>query len=837
MLIKPKTLLLILICSFTALSFSFKFESLFDKIVAKLENYRVITPQEKVYLQIDKPYYVAGQTIWFKGYLFDGVTHSIDTISKVLYVDLIEESHGKTVSSRVLKCDNGTTNGDILLPDSLSEGIYLISAYTNFMRNYDSEYFFNQKIEIRQGIVKGKTNDTNSDKNNEVADLQFFPEGGQAIVGQASKIGFKAVNKLGKGVELNGYVLENNKDTVALFQTEHLGMGVFNYTPEPFKSYTGFTKSNRGTIKSFPLPDALENGYILAVDNVSNKDKIKVRIINTNPKPPENSSEIAIVGHQRGLLCFIAKGTNSQKSLNFSIAKSQIPDDGIVQITLIDANGNPICERLIFNNQNNQIKLKITSNKPVYKQREEIELYLEATDKSGKPVEGNFSAAVTDESQIALDQFKQNLLSYILLSSDVCEIKRAKFPMLNGHIEQPAYYFDQTNTSSSYHLDILMMTQGWRKFNWKDMLMDNKKLINYYYEKGLHITGTALRPNGNVAKQVSLTLLLKNDNKLPQFQIGETDSLGKYSFYGLDFNDSTNVMLQGVKQSGGKNLTITIDLNLFSPKIHIIKVPLNPLEFDSNELTLFLKKANEALDFERKMKLSKIKTLNEVVVKAKKIVEPDSRKFYSEPNYSVKVDNKNCGNAINILQLLQGVVPGLQVNYNSQGNYSVNFTGITNFNSDRNEPLYLVDGVKIDSTMINMISPCDVESIDVLKGANASLIGANGYNGVIAILTKKGGNNFDFSKEKAYGAIITKLMGYNIPREFYAPKYNVVAADHTLPDFRATLFWNANIKTDDKGKATLKYWNTDASTKIRVIIEGMASSGRIGTSSLVYEVK
>jgi TonB-dependent Receptor Plug Domain len=821
----------------TAFTFTDEGKSLTEKILLQLEKYRQNTPQEKLYLHFDKPYYMAGETMWFQGYLFDGIGHTIDSVSRVVYVDLVNETTGKIIANRTLRCI-GSTHGDIALPDTLEEGVYHVRAYTNYMRNFSEETFFNQDFKVWQGKNKSRLNADKVDKLTQAADVQFFPEGGNAVVGLDCRIGYKALNILGKGVDIQGFVLDSGKDTVVAFQSEHLGMGVFNYTPEAQKTYTAYVKQNDGKYREFGLPNAYEKGFSMAVDNLSNKEKIKVFITNNSPKPADKAAELIVVAQQRGSLVFMAKGTDAQKGFSVSIPKNKILDDGIVQITLIDAQGEPRCERLVFSNQNKQLNLRVSSDKTTYKTREKVTVNLEATDSEGKPVEGNFSVAVTDGNQVLAEPNQENLLTYLLLSSDVNNLNGGEFySNLRGNVEQPAYYFDKNNENANRHLDILMMTQGWRRFVWRDLMANKFPKMDNFLETGLSVTGKALRPNGKIADKVTLTMMLKNGKLNPQFQMGTTDSLGNYGFYELDFNDSTQVFIQGTKQNGGKNLNVTIDGQKPSPKVKIIKLPYNPMEFDAKELADFLKKANEAIELEKKLKLSRdVQLLGEVVVKAKKFEEPDTRKIYGNASNTLKIDQILCAGATNVFQMLQGRIPGVQVSPNGSGGFNIVIRGISSLMGS-SEPLYLLDGMQVDADAIGSIAPCDVDNIDVLKGADAGIFGSRGGNGVVSILTKRGGANYDYSQDKVAGVSIQNRVGYYVAREFFAPKYDVAIPDHVRPDFRSTLHWQPNVRTDASGKASVTYWNTDANAKISIITQGVSTQGRVGVGKSEYGVK
>jgi TonB-dependent SusC/RagA subfamily outer membrane receptor len=304
---------------------------------------------------------------------------------------------------------------------------------------------------------------------------------------------------------------------------------------------------------------------------------------------------------------------------------------------------------------------------------------------------------------------------------------------------------------------------------------------------------------------------------------------------GIDFNDSTEVFIQGMKEKGSKNLQVSINTQKNGPKVQIIKTPFNPMEFDAKELADFLRKANEAVELEKKFKLNKVQMLEEVVVKANKQTR-DTRKIYGRASNVLKVDNILCAGATNVLQMLQGRVPGVQVSSDGNGGFKVIIRGISSF-SLSSDPLFILDGMPSSADILTSINPCDVEQIDVLKGADASIFGSTASNGVISILTKRGSPNYDYTKDPVMGVAVQKRFGYNAPREFYAPKYDEDKPEYLRPDFRSTLHWAPNVRTDSTGKATISYWNTDAKANINIVAEGVAYQGGIGIAKNTYQVK
>ena len=433
-----------------------------------------------------------------------------------------------------------------------------------------------------------------------------------------TRMAFKAVNASGKGLDVEGVLFENN-DTLLAFKSTHLGMGFFYYKPKEGKKYVAKIKKSDGTEGAFPLPDAQTQGYTLAVDNTTNKTNIKVFINNTHPKPADKAGELVIIAHQRGMPCVSVKGPDTKKVIAVNIPRTTIPDDGIVQITLFDAEGQPRCERLVFVQQNKQINLKVTPNKTEYQPREKVTLTVEATDSVGKPVVGNFSLAATDGTQVLSEKYNENILSYLLLSSDL----NGKDAVLRGVVEEPAGYFDKANRAASRNLDVLMMTQGWRRFVWQDVLAEKIPKSTFFIEQGLSITGKAIRPNGKVtSKPINVTLMLQKADKNPVIQLASADSAGNFGFHSLDFVDTASAFVQAVKEKGLGVLTVSLDRTTSAPQVLITKIPFNTMAFDAKAFAEFLKTTQETLDFERKLQLNKEKMLQAVEIKAKRNVPP-----------------------------------------------------------------------------------------------------------------------------------------------------------------------------------------------------------------------
>lgn len=800
---------------------AFRFEdNWLDKIATQFEKFHRTYPQEKAYLHLDRPYYSAGETIWFKAYLTNGVTHAADSVSKVLYVDLVDKRTKKVLLLKKVELNGGLGQGELALGDSLQAGEYQVRAYTNWMRNFSDDFFFHRDVRVFRPDMPTATLPPNPDD----IDVQFMPEGGDLVMDVEGRIAFKAVNALGKGVEINGAVINQANDTLAGFSASHLGMGFFSFKPETGQQYRIEVKKPNGQYVKYPLPTVRQEGFVMTVDNLSNKDNVRVIIRHT--KPAGTQGELAVFAHTRGEITYAAKASLTKKTLLFNIPRANLRE-GITHITLFDEQGKPAAERLIFNDRKQAMEVEISSNKAIYKPREKVELEIIAKDFEGKPVSGSFSLAAVDAKQVLEKETNAlNIRSYLLLASD-----------LKGTVEQPSYYFDKKNTNAPSQLDVLMMTQGWRRFSWKEVLKDSLAPSPFFIEQGISFSGKVTRLNKKQPGKVKLTYMMVQKDSTRAILTGESAETGEFLVYDLDLRDTTNLLIQAITEKGNRSLNVL--LNPFQPApVTISQVPYNPIEFDANELAEYLKRTEEYLRIERQIRASREQQLQEVVIKAKKpdpIKDDTRRMMYGTPSNTIKFDAMNSSGALSIFDVIQGRVPGVQIS-GSGLNRTVQIRGAANF-SGVIEPLFLLDGMTVSKDAIINIPPNDVEAVDILKGADAAIYGSQAAGGVIAILTKRGGSSYDWSKDTSEGTLVTKIMGYSPLRQFYAPKYDKPEADHVRPDFRTTLYWAPLVQTDKDGKAKITFFNSDAQTEVQIRVEGITPLGVSGVGNGKYKVE
>jgi hypothetical protein len=874
-----------------------------QKIALQLNKWALKNPVEKVYLQLDKPYYATGDDIWFKAYVTIGRQHQLTGLSGVLNVELIDDKD--SVKQHIkLPLINGLTWGDLALSDTLTEGNYRIRAYTNWMRNAGPEYFFDQHISVvnavdnkvnarvaytfatqngqqkvnatinytdpegltysnkevkysvelgpkqiarGKGITDNKGNLSLSfvntlkepvssgriitniqiDKSSLVTktvpvkatsgnvDVQFFPEGGSLVTDVTSKIAFKAVGADGLGTDIKGTVTDDAGNTITTFSSQHLGMGEFTLNPQANKLYKAHVFYADGSDNTIALPQALDKGYVFVVDS-RDSSKLKLKIttnIQTFESDPNDT--LSLVAQCDGEVYYAAKSNPGVSSFVATLDKSRFPS-GIIQFTLFSSKGEPLNERLVFIQNNDQLKLDVKAEK-TYAPGHKVKIQLNATNADANPVVGSFSASVTDETKVPQDEnFASTILTNLLLTSD-----------LRGYVEQPNYYFNNVSEKTRADMDVLMLTQGYHRFEWKKVLNDDLPEATYQPEKTLRISGHVTTSGGKPVANGKVTLLSTGRGIF--FTDTITDANGRFAFNNMTFPDSIRFVIQARTGKDRRNVNIQLDDVIPQGADHdknAADVQVNIYDGLSN----YVQSSKDLFNQQLKYGLAKHTiVLKEVVITDKRIKLKNSSNLNGPGNADqVLVGDQIPFGCFSLDQCLQGVLMGVVfrngVPYSTRGGMMT----------------VSLDGVFITSDEFNSINITDIGSVEVLRtGAYMSIYGSQSGPGGVILLTSKTGD--ELSKERynqAVPGIITySPIGYSKIRTFYSPQYDDPKTNQAIADQRSTIYWNPNIVTDKSGNASFEYFNAGSKGTYRVIIEGIDIDGNLARQVYRYKVE
>jgi hypothetical protein len=682
----------------------------------------------------------------------------------------------------------------------------------------------------------------------ENTDVQFMPEGGALVAGIQSKVGIKAIGEDGKGINVTGKLLDSKGEEVAVINTIYKGMGSFSFVPQPGESYTA--KLN-GITKSYSLHSVNPSGTTISI-TTADTTSLQIKISAT----PDKQGTYYLIGQARGVVCYAEPVNIANGVIEKTLSKKLFPT-GIARFTLLNTNQQPLNERIVFINHKDELRFNIQPHKNNYTTRDSIALLISVTDKAGKPIQGSFSMAVTDNSQVKIDSLGSNILSNLLLTSD-----------LQGDIEAPGYYFTGNKDTE---LDNLMLTQGWVGYDWNDILSTEAKPISYQPEKEFVVSGKVTNAFGKPIEKSPIALMSKSPLIVADTL---TDKDGKFRFREIWPVDTAIFKIQARNKNNKEfNVTIKMDEQTF-PEFKPNRLMLTPWYVNTD--TTLLNNAGSVVAEEKAMENYKGEgnVLKEVNIKAKKVVK-GSKNLNGPGEADLVLDEQDMLKAgkRTLKDLLKEKVPGMQefgtgkrpIPYTLYGKrVSFVFDGIDidkffhpDYASiDQNPMLREKDDMKHDlfvrerSAMIdgylNYYTAEDVVGIELMfnpkynrayasnlvpGGGSASAgdrVGTPKFNSRAYIEITTRSKQGPFMKATP-GTYLYKSLAFTFPKQFYSPKYTAKNKSTAVgTDMRSTIFWEPNIITDAEGKAAVSFYSADKVTGYSVIVEGTDMQGQLG---------
>jgi hypothetical protein len=801
-------------------------DTVLKNIVARINNDEGVFPQEKVYLHVDRDTYVPGDTVWFKAYVLGGPLHQSSSISGILHCEVVNEKDS-IVADHLLKITNGLAQGDFNIPVKARSGKYTIRAYTNWMRNAGDYYTKTLNIIGAMQTPQGQPVASPVQP-----DVQFFPEGGDMIDGVKNKVAVKVIGLNGLGEDASVKVTDEDGGQVAYCKTRHLGMGSFMFTPAAAKKYKAIVTCADSSKYTFQLPDVQKEGFILNV--FSNKDSLYARLA-TNKKTFES--------HKNGLFyLLIQEGGKLYSSIPVNLAKQtqtvaiekkRFPT-GIVQITLMSATEEPLNERLVFVRNNDIAAISLTSDSRIYTTRQKVQINV-GTNTDGQLLRGDYSVSVVNQSRTPLnDSTGDNILSSLLLTSD-----------LAGHVEQPGYYFAHDDDETNGNLDLLLLTQGYRRFEWKQVLSPLAPAPGYKPENQLFLSGTVKTVKGKFVPFSKVVLTAPASNFLLDTI---ADANGNFMFDGLDFPDSTELLLKASKgHVNTDDLRIVIDKYNspgFAAKDNDKTLP----DYSTAVITNMLKDANIRFKNDSLIKGRMLKEVKVKAVVSKPRVDLSSSTNLNGPGKADQIImGDQVAGCVNLADCLNGKVPGVSF-VNNMAYSNRHLANLSPYMSDGKKragggpvatPLtIIVDGKVMGSLDMSFINTSDIYSIEILKsGAFTAMYGSSASRGAIIITMKRGGEYSKTNDITAPGLTRHFFDRYYKARIFYSPKYGAGNSPAQLPDARTTIYWNPDLVIGPDGKTSFEFYNADTKGTYCIILEGMDANGNPGRQVYKYQVK
>lgn len=755
-------------------------------------------PTEKMHIHFDKTAYNKEETIFYKIYVLTG--NELTDLSKNVYMEWYDTT-GKMIKQTVAPLIQSTAKGSFEIPADYTGNYLHVKAFTRWMLNDDPAFGYERELSVNTGAVKTvpkpivyKTT------------VETFPEGGFMIQGLNTRVAFKAFNQFGTPVFIKGVVVNDKNKVIDSLKVKHDGMGSFYLTANPQETYKLNWTDENGKTGSSTIAAAKTQGANISIKTTN--DKALVRVDRTATVADNFKKMNLLVHMNQQVLYKVSLNASEKTQLNAEIPIDELPT-GIVQFTLFTSDWIPIAERIAFvNNRAHEFNAKITTPiVSVDKRAKNIfEIYVADT------LMTNMSLSVTDATLAPPDQ--NTIYSDLLLSSDI-----------KGKIYNPGYYLMSDADSITANLDLVMLTNGWRRFDWDKIKAGITPSWKYPVEtEFMKLQGKVLgiKPGStSTALMLNMIIVGKDSSKSMIFvPIAKDGSFEQRDTY---FYDTSRIYYSF---NGNKNLNdamqVQFDNGLLRQGYKKIQLPtVGPFPWSDS---LARMKMNYLLNEQELLKKRMASaTLQEVIVKTRvKSKEQILDEKYSSGLFAggdaTTFDLVNDPSALgsqDILSYLQGRVAGLMIT--GQGsNATMNWRG--------SSPDVYVNEMLSSIDQLQTIPVADIAMVKVFRPPFFGP-GSGGAGGAIGIYTKKGDERKGNPNAKGLENVL--LGGYSKFKEFFNPSYE--KPDNSGdPDNRITLYWNPYIITNKRSpRVRVQFFNNDFTKKMQVVLEGINAEGKM----------
>lgn len=791
-----KIILKNILVSFTLL-ICFSFNG-YGQIINEIRNSFTVNQQdvlqEKLFVHTDKNTYLTGEILWFKIYNVNVENNQPLNTSKVAYVEILDQNHVPIIQTKVALAEKGSGNGSVFIPASISNGNFKLRAYTNWMKNFGADNYFEKDITI---INPTKSVNLNQSKLKPDYEIRFFPEGGNLVNGLNSKVGFKVVDSDGNGIQFRGAIINQNKDTIVRFKPLKFGMGNFILKPnlkDTYKAIIYIGTESKQIIKV--LPEINKQGYIIQLKDHEKQLEVTV-------KSNLNEHNVYLFAHTKGVYKFMQTRDLVNGTVIFFIDKDLL-GEGISHLTVFNDVKQPVCERLYFKRPEKHVSITATADEKQYGIRKKVKVDIAVNDLENKPLVSNLSMAVyqTDSLQ---NLEPGNIVNYLWLTSD-----------LKGRIESPDYYFNNQDTIANQAIDNLMLTQGWSRFKWNEILKNPKPVFLFLPEYTGHLITAKLTNSITNKVEKNIITYLSIPGKRLQLYVSKSDSTGKLIFNTKDLYGSGEIVVQTNAQ---KDSTYNINiLSSFSENYSNRTMPDFKVSPDIK---------NTLASHHLAMQVQNLYSAD----KQKQFYNPqiDSSSFYGKSFVPYKLDDYTRFTTME--EVLREYVKSVIV-VRKQKQFHLKIIG-EKANLE-GEPICILDGVPVfDMDKVMAIDPLKVRKLELVK--SGYFWQATEFEGILNFTTYKGDlAGYEFDPH----AVIIDYEGMQTEREFYSPKYETSQQTTSrLPDFRNVLYWSPKVVTNTQGKTQATFYTSDRTGNYTGIIQGITATGEAGFQYFKFTVK
>lgn len=731
---------------------------------------------EEIFLHTDKNFHLAGEIIWFKVYVLNKANHTLQDLSKVAYVELIDDKNVPKAQFKV-GLENGMGAASFHIPFTFPSGNYRLRAYTNWMKN-NPQGFFEENLLI---VNTRQTLDTTAFKSGGRANFKFIPEGGQLVSGLENNIVFHLKNEN----NYSGVLLNDLQDTVLTFISKNKGAGNFKFTPEPGKNYHVLITEENGNISNIPLPQMASSGYTmqltdaglaldLAIHTRGTGDKVLYTLVNQGEK-------FSYAGYE------IVNNNNAV----FHINKTDLPE-GISTVTVYNSSKQPVLQRRYIKSPAPSLGMVLATSNKVFENRAPVTVSIDLKD----TVTAFLSASVYRLNE--LTQPNPRNISNVL-STYAYKEKSFNGGLLNelAMVGPENADFKNPKTSISFLPE-----------------MDGNLLTIFAKDK----TGKSV---ADVPVYISII------GKMVEMQHALTNGEGSVTFDLKGIYGPHQVVIR-TRPEFENSVEFLVEKQFF-PIQPAANLTVQPLK---DEMMGVLEKLNNH------MVISQSYSGN--ILDSFMVRPSDSISFYGKPYKTYMLDDyKRFVTVEEVLrEYVQEVNVRIKNNDYSLHTFNEQYFFLNRYQNIesmmKGEPLLFLDGVPVFNVNKFMkYDPLKIRKLEVV--ANRFIVGPQSWDGLLSFTTYKGDlEGFQLNPKD----LVIDYKGLENQRIFYSPNYSKVDWKNSrMPDFREELAWEPFIKTANDGKASFSFFTGDVKGKFIVVVQGISEDGKPGYAELEFEVQ
>lgn len=822
-------------------------DTMLHHFLRKAAAYSIRTPQEKVYLHLDNNGYFKEETIWFKAYVVQAASLYPTNLSRVLYVDLLN-NEGQLVEQKKLHIYNGTAHGDFSLQNLPNGGFYEIRAYTREMLNWDECCIFSrvfpvfeqpreagnfEKLELFRPMADYElpSQRPKAKKIKNDFALNFYPEGGARVKGVDNRIAFQLTNQQGMPTEAECKLYDNAGTLITTFAPVHEGRGRFTLPASATEGGYVTISENGKEKQRFALPEAETGRCALAMAGVD-ADTISLQL-QGGAGFEEQTAGVYV--SCRGAACYFATADIGKTATVVQIPR-RVLHPGVNQITIYNRQGMILAERLLFQypDKANQVTMQVKQNAQVYPAASPIALEFYLRDAQNKPVTGSFSLSVRDAQGEAVAP-GMDLCTDLLLCSD-----------LRGYVSRPDFYFQKDDYAHREALDLLLSIQGWKRYDWNEMAEIKPFVLKHPIEEGLVLDGSVYIGKEPVpGAQLDLYMFTLAGASMKGRAVADKE--GKFAFMPQAYIGDWIARITTRIDEKPKNLKVRLN-NTYQPAIRTYE-PTETVLYEPRE-PLALTKPESISLFNWTDTLPKgtiVKNLGEVKVTARRYKGHVGNRYsygggeatgkkYANLYYNLRQATEECWNKGEETPLVWDWLAENNKKFRYEMNDSKEGISYEFYYKERPVVLFL-DNVEYEQDRLG--SPSffieELKSVMILDNTlnvvrhmtnvtRKSQFAASGKDEV-CIMLYSDENAFYFRQNR--GKQPLRLHGYALSQTFTAPNYRLME----LPaqgDFRRTLYWNPNVATDEKGKASAAFFgNSRDELMLHISAQGILQKGQM----------